>query len=58
MGIPGVTILIGSITCLLLALQWGGIDYPWSDPKVYGTLIGFGLTLILFIMMQWRFPKR
>uniref|UniRef100_A0A093UTS5 Putative HC-toxin efflux carrier TOXA n=1 Tax=Talaromyces marneffei PM1 TaxID=1077442 RepID=A0A093UTS5_TALMA len=57
MGFPGATILIGSITCLLLALQWGGIDYSWSDPKVYGTLIVFGLTLILFIMVQWRFPK-
>ncbi|KAI1311217.1 putative MFS transporter [Xylaria venustula] len=41
MDIPGAILLIGSVTSLLLALQWGGIDYPWSDSRVFGTLIGF-----------------
>ncbi|KAJ5773649.1 MFS toxin transporter [Penicillium paradoxum] len=52
LDLPGATVLIGSIVCLLLALQWGGIVYPWSNAKVYGCLIGFGLILILFIVMQ------
>ncbi|TPX08507.1 uncharacterized protein E0L32_009994 [Thyridium curvatum] len=53
----GATVLIGSVICLSLALQWGGIVYPWSDSKVYGCLIGFGLTLILFLIMQMKNPN-
>ncbi|PKY00417.1 putative MFS toxin transporter, partial [Aspergillus campestris IBT 28561] len=48
----GATVLVGSIVCLLLALQWGGIVYPWSNSKVYGCLVGFVLILALFIAMQ------
>jgi hypothetical protein len=50
----GATFLISAIVCLLLALQWGGSVYPWSDSKVYGSLIGFGLILTVFIIIQWR----
>ncbi|KAH8164729.1 hypothetical protein CIB48_g3495 [Xylaria polymorpha] len=52
--IIGATLLIGGITSLLLALQWGGIMYPWSDSKVFGTIIGFALILITFILLQLR----
>ena len=55
---PGATVLIGSVTCLMLALQWGGIVYDWSDPKVYGCLIGFGLILVLFAGMQAKDQNR
>lgn len=58
LDIPGATILIGAIVCLLLALQWGGIVYPWSNAKVYGCLIGFGLILALFIVMQIKDKNR
>ncbi|KAJ5804923.1 hypothetical protein N7474_010810 [Penicillium riverlandense] len=44
----GATLLLGATSCLNLALQWGGISYPWSDYKVFGCLIGFGLLLIAF----------
>jgi hypothetical protein len=54
LDMPGATVLIGSVTCLLLSLQWGGIVYPWSHSRVYGCLIGFSLTLILFLVMQMK----
>lgn len=54
LGIPGALILLGSTSCLNLALQWGGIVYPWSDGKVFGCLIGFGLLLIGFLYLQAR----
>ncbi|KAF7117596.1 hypothetical protein CNMCM5793_006688 [Aspergillus hiratsukae] len=41
-------------SCLNLALQWGGIVYQWSDAKVFGCLIGFGLLLITFLGLQFR----
>jgi len=50
----GAVFLISAIVCLLLALQWGGSVYPWSDSKVYGCLIGFGLIIIVFILIQMR----
>jgi hypothetical protein len=58
LDIPGASILIGAITCLLLALQWGGIVYPWTDAKVYGCLIGFGLVLVLFLILQVKVKDR
>jgi hypothetical protein len=48
----GATLLIGCIVCLLLALQWGGSMYPWSDSKVWGCLLGFGLLLVAFVLSQ------
>jgi len=50
----GAGLLICSIVCLLLALQWGGSTYPWHDSKVWGCLLGFGLLIILFIAQQFR----
>ncbi|OBT38656.1 hypothetical protein VE00_10760, partial [Pseudogymnoascus sp. WSF 3629] len=53
-GIAGVVILLADMTCLVLALQWGGSVYPWSNPRVWGLLLGFGLLTILFIGLQIR----
>jgi Fungal trichothecene efflux pump (TRI12) len=50
----GAFFLICAIICLLLALQWGGSVYPWSDSKVWGCLLGFGLILTVFCYMQFR----
>ncbi|KAI1171714.1 putative MFS transporter [Nemania sp. FL0916] len=54
LDIGGATLLISGITSLLLALQWGGTIYPWSDSRVFGTLIGFALILTVFILFQIR----
>jgi MFS family permease len=55
MDILGAVFLICGIVCLLLALQWGGTQYPWSDSRVWGTLLGFGLIILVFIGLQvWR----
>lgn len=53
-GIFGVIILLADMTCLVLTLQWGGSVYPWSDTRVWGLLLGFGLITILFISLQVR----
>lgn len=52
MDIPGIIVLIGAMVCLCLAMQWGGVTKPWSDSTVIGTLIGFGLLMILFAAIQ------
>ena len=55
MDLLGAFFLICGIVCLLLALQWGGITYAWSDSRVWGCLLGFGLIIAVFIALQfWR----
>ncbi|KAL3420899.1 major facilitator superfamily transporter [Phlyctema vagabunda] len=54
----GALFLICAIVCLLLALQWGGTTYPWSNSKVWGCLLGFGLLIIVFIGQQFRRGER
>lgn len=58
LDIPGAILLLGATTCLNLALQWGGIVYPWSNSKVFGCLVGFGLLLISFLFLQLRGKER
>lgn len=49
----GAVFLICAIVSLLLALQWGGFTYAWSDSKVWGTLLGFGLLILVFVAIQF-----
>ncbi|KAI1760080.1 MFS general substrate transporter [Hypoxylon sp. FL1150] len=49
----GTALFLGAICCLLLALQWGGQTYPWSDSKCIGLLVGFGVLIALFCLWQW-----
>ena len=50
----GTVLFIGSIGCLLLALQWGGQQYQWHDSKIIGLFVGFGLLGIIFGFVQWK----
>lgn len=51
----GAFFLICAIVCLLLALQWGGTVYAWSNSKVWGCLLGFGLLILVFTGIQlWK----
>ncbi|KAI1368316.1 major facilitator superfamily domain-containing protein [Xylaria arbuscula] len=52
LDILGASFLVPGIVSLLLALNWGGIEYPWSDSRVWGTLLGFGLIIIVFVGTQ------
>ncbi|QIX01703.1 hypothetical protein AMS68_007220 [Peltaster fructicola] len=54
MDLVGSALFIGAIVCLLLALQWGGITYPWSEPKVMGCLIAFAIMFVLFLGIQYK----
>lgn len=41
----------------LLGMEFGGVTFPWSSPKVI-CLIVFGIfTGVLFIIAEWRFAK-
>ena len=52
LDILGGFLLIAGLTALFIALQWGGSKYSWSDPKVFGCLITFGVLISAFVVLQ------
>ncbi|KAJ4423369.1 hypothetical protein N0V82_001972 [Gnomoniopsis sp. IMI 355080] len=58
MDIPGIVLCMGSLICLSLAMQWGGTSKPWSSPDVIGTLVGFAIMLVSFVVDQWYFGEK
>ncbi|RAL14434.1 MDR family MFS transporter [Aspergillus homomorphus CBS 101889] len=38
---------------LLLALQYGGNDYPWSSPTIIGLFCGAGCTFVVFLVWEY-----
>ena len=52
MDLVGASLFIASMVCLFLALQRGGTQYPWSDRRVWGCLLAFGILLVMFTGLQ------
>jgi hypothetical protein len=51
-------LLIPSIVCLLLALQWGGSTYQWSDGRIIALFVVFGVFLVIFLAFEyWKGPE-
>ncbi len=48
----GATALILAVVPLLLALVWGGQDYPWASAQIIGLLIFSGVMLIAFVFIE------
>ena len=39
---------------ILLALQFGGIYYPWNSSVIIGLFVGAFVTVIVFAVWQWH----
>jgi hypothetical protein len=51
----GTSVYMPAIVCLLLALQWGGTTYGWSDARIIALLVLAALLLAAFVFVQlWR----
>ncbi|MCJ1243696.1 hypothetical protein MMC30_000893 [Trapelia coarctata] len=48
----GTMLFVPAIVCLLLALQWGGTQYPWSNGRIIALFVLFGVLLITFVCVQ------
>lgn len=53
LDIPGFSVLLLSLVCLTLALQWGGLSKPWSDGSVIATLVMWVVLTIGFFVTEW-----
>jgi MFS transporter, DHA2 family, glioxin efflux transporter len=58
MDIVGSSLIMAAVICYLLAFQWGGISKSWSDSSVIGTIIGFCLITIAFVINEWKMGSR
>ncbi|KAJ1324704.1 Major facilitator superfamily transporter [Microdochium nivale] len=55
--ILGTLLMLPAVTTFLLALQWGGIRYPWSDARVISPLVLSMLLLAAFAYRQHALPE-
>jgi MFS family permease len=48
----GATLVAGAVTCLVLALQWGGNTKPWDDKAVIICFVFAGVITISFVAWE------
>ncbi|KAK4496742.1 hypothetical protein PRZ48_012725 [Zasmidium cellare] len=52
LDLAGSALILAAMICLLLALQWGGLTKPWGSSDVIGTLAGFFVITVVFIVNE------
>lgn len=50
----GSALFAAVIIMLLMAINWGGVTYPWSSSRIIGLLCGSGATFLLFLLWEHR----
>lgn len=50
----GTAVFLPGIVCLLLALQWGGTTYPWSNTRIIALFVLGGVLITFFLYIQFR----
>lgn len=55
MDIAGITLTLCGMVCFILALQYGGVMYPWKSSQVIGLLVGF--VLIEAALGVWEYHQ-
>jgi EmrB/QacA subfamily drug resistance transporter len=55
--VAGAITLVLAVVPLLLALSWGGSEYPWSSPMVIGMLGFAAIMTAIFLLIESRAPE-
>jgi MFS family permease len=55
--LPGTVLLTASLVCIILALQLGGLQYPWSSGRVVALFVVAAIIFLIFLSMQIWLPK-
>jgi hypothetical protein len=48
----GSVLLVGSTSCFLLGISWGGKSFPWASGQVIGTIVGGLAGFALFTVVE------
>lgn len=54
LDLVGAALIMPAIVSLLLALQWGGVTYPWNSGRIIGLFVCAIVLFILFIALQFK----
>ncbi|KAK6996675.1 major facilitator superfamily domain-containing protein [Favolaschia claudopus] len=52
MDLVGAVLVSAAVTCLVLALQWGGNSKSWNDGAVIASFVVSGITAIVFFVWE------
>lgn len=55
LDLTSTLVFIPALTCLLIALQWGGTKYGWNDPRIITLLVVSVALLAIFVYLQYHF---
>jgi MFS family permease len=58
MDLPGTLALVPGVICFLLALQWGGAKYAWTNGRIIALLVVAVCLFVAFIAIQIRSGER
>jgi EmrB/QacA subfamily drug resistance transporter len=50
----GAALIVLSFVPLLLAMSWGGHDYPWSSPQIVGLVVFAAASLVAFVYIETK----
>ena len=50
----GAALMVAGVSCLLLALSWGGNQYAWGSPQIIGLFAAGGVLSLLFLLVEAR----
>ncbi|MEV1287798.1 MDR family MFS transporter [Micromonospora sp. NPDC049679] len=50
----GAGLLVAGVSCLLLALSWGGNEYAWGSPTIIGLFVAGAVLSVLFLLQEGR----
>jgi EmrB/QacA subfamily drug resistance transporter len=53
----GAGLITVAVTCLLLVTVWGGQNYPWGSPVIFGLLAAGLAVLACFVWWEHRAPE-
>jgi EmrB/QacA subfamily drug resistance transporter len=51
---PGVVLLILTVVPTMLALSWGGVEYAWGSPQIFGMFVLSVVALAIFLFVERR----
>ena len=55
--VAGAITLVLAVVPLLLALSWGGSEYPWSSTPIVGLLAFAAIMTAIFLLIETRAPE-